>query len=167
MRLGTFGAMKRLVGLAKEENAMPHRQNPLLSCPPREGEDCMRQYQRLLRPYRVEAKHLRFPIPSHPVIDALCYDIGAGGLCVESSRPLDIGDLMQIRVHVPKLNKYSPGFFKAYENDAEQYVQCIGKVAWVRLSGGKYLVGLNFTDIDSDQRKALKGLVQKAMQAKA
>jgi len=98
------------------------------------------------------------------VIDAPCYDIGAGGLCVESRRDLGIGDIMQIRVHVPKLNKYSPSFFKAYENDAEQYVQCIGKVAWVRPLGGKFLVGLNFTDIDPDQRKALKSLVQKAMQ---
>ena len=124
----------------------------------------MRQYQRLLRPYRVEAKLLQFPVPPYPVINAPCYDIGAGGLCVESPRALDIGELMQIRVHVPKLNKYSPSFFKAYENDAEQYVQCIGKVAWVRPSGGKYLVGLNFTDIDPDQRKALKALVQKAMQ---
>ena len=123
----------------------------------------MRQYQRLLRPYRVEARRLEFPMPRHPAIDAPCYDIGAGGLCVESLRALDIGDIMQIRVHVPKLNKYSPGFFKAYENDAEQYVQCIGQVAWVRPSGGKYLVGLHFTDIDSDQRKALQSLVQKAM----
>ena len=125
----------------------------------------MRQYQRLLRPYRVEARRLEFPVPLHPVIDALCYDIGAGGLCVESLRALSIGDIMQIRVHVPKLNKYSPSFFKAYENDAEQYVQCIGKVAWIRPSGGKYLVGLNFTDIDTDQRKALQSLVQKALQA--
>jgi len=124
----------------------------------------MRLYQRLSRPYRVEARRLEFPVPLHPVIDALCYDIGAGGLCVESPREMDIGDIMQIRVHVPRLNKYSPSFFKAYENDAEQYVQCIGKVAWVRPSGGKFLVGLNFTDIDPDQRKALESLVQKAMQ---
>ena len=146
---------------------MPHHQKSLLSCPPRGETDSMRQYQRLLRPYRVEAKQLQFPIPPHPVINGLCYDIGAGGLCVESPRTLNVGDLMQIRVHVPKLNKYSPSFFKAYENDAEQYVQCIAKVAWVRPSGGKYLVGLNFTDIDSDQRKALQGLVQKAMQAQS
>jgi len=124
----------------------------------------MRQYQRLPRPYKVEAKLLQFPLSPHPVISAPCYDIGAGGLCVESPRTLNIGDLMQIRVHVPRLNKYSPRFFKAYENDADQYVQCIGKVAWVRPSSGKYLIGLNFTDIDPDQRKALQGLVQKAMQ---
>jgi c-di-GMP-binding flagellar brake protein YcgR len=141
---------------------MPHRQKPLLAVFPRTEADNMRQYQRLLRPYKVEAKLLQFPIPSHPVISAPCYDIGAGGLCVESANALNIGDLMQIRVHVPKLNKYSPGFFKAYENDAEQYVQCIGKVAWIRPSGGAYLVGLNFTDIDPDQRKALKSLVQQA-----
>ncbi|MCL1985607.1 MAG: PilZ domain-containing protein [Betaproteobacteria bacterium] len=146
---------------------MPHQPKPLLSCPPREETDNMRQYQRLLRPYRVEARPLCFPMPPHPVINAPCYDIGAGGLCVEASRSFEIGELMQIRVHVPKLNKYSPSFFKSYENDAEQYVQCIGKVAWVRSSGGKYLVGLNFTDIDPDQRKALKNLVQKAMQAQS
>ena len=124
----------------------------------------MRQYQRLPRPYRVEAKLLQFPISPSPVINAPCYDISAGGLCVECPKALNIGDLMQIRVHVPRLNKFSPSFFKAYENDTDQYVQCIGKVAWVRPVSGKHLIGLNFTDIDPDQRKALKGLIQKAMQ---
>ena len=124
----------------------------------------MRQYQRLPRPYRVEAKLLQFPVSHSVVINAPCYDISAGGLCVESLKFLNVGDLMQIRVHVPRLNKFSPSFFKAYENDTEQYVQCIGKVAWVRPLGGKYLIGLHFTDIDPDQRKALKGLIQKAMQ---
>jgi len=112
----------------------------------------------------VEAKLLQFSGASRPVINAPCYDIGAGGLCVESPTALTVGDLMQIRVHVPRLNKYSPSFFKTYENDTEQYVQCIGQVAWVRFLGVKYLVGLSFTDIDPDQRKALKNLVQKAMQ---
>ena len=143
---------------------MPHRQKPLLPVPPRRDAETMREYQRLLRPYKVEARLLQFPMPAHPVISAPCYDIGAGGLCVEAPRSLQIGDLLQLRVHVPKLNKYSPSFFKAHENDADQYVRCIGKVAWVRPSGGKYLVGVNFTDIDTDQRKALKGLVQKATQ---
>jgi c-di-GMP-binding flagellar brake protein YcgR len=124
----------------------------------------MRQYQRLPRPYRVEAKLLQFPVSPRPVINAPCYDISAGGLCVECPNFLNVGDLMQIRVHVPRLNKFSPGFFKPYENDTEQYVQCIGQVAWVRPLGGKYLIGLNFTDIDPDQRKALKGLIQKALQ---
>ena len=142
---------------------MTDHHQPLIP-PPRREEETMRQYQRLLRPYRVEARLLQFPSPLHPVIDAPCYDIGAGGLCVESSASLNIGDLLQIRVHVPRLNKYSPSFFKAYENDAEQYVRCIGKVSWVRPAGGKYLIGLNFTDIDSDQRKALKALVQEGMQ---
>ena len=143
---------------------MPHRHKAITPPPPRRAGDNMRQYQRLPRPYKVEAKPLQFPMPPNPVISAPCYDIGAGGLCVESPSSLTIGELMQIRVHVPRLNKYSPRFFKAHENDADQYVQCIGKVAWVRPSSGKYLVGLNFTDIDPDQRKALQSLVQKAMQ---
>jgi len=126
-----------------------------------------RQYQRLPRPYKVEAKLLQFPLSPRPAINAPCYDISAGGLCVESPKALNIGDLMQIRVHVPKLNKFSPRFFNPYENDAEQYVQCIGKVAWIRPLGGHYLVGLHFTDIDSDHRKALKGLIQKAMQLRS
>ena len=143
---------------------MPHRHKPLLPIPHQRDAENMREYQRLLRPYKVEAKLLQFPMPAQPVISAACYDIGAGGLCVEAPRALEIGALLQIRVHVPKLNKFSPSFFKAHENDAEQYVRCIGKVAWVRPSGGRYLVGVRFTDIDPDQRKALKGLVQKATQ---
>ncbi len=137
-----------------------------LSCPKKNDADSvMRRYKRLLRPYRVEARRLQFPPPTRSVIDGPCYDIGAGGLCVECPNALDEGDLLQVRVHVPKLNKYSPGFFKAYENDAEQYVQCIATVAWIRRSGGSYLVGLQFTDIDSDKRTALQGLVDKAAAA--
>lgn len=127
----------------------------------------MRRYQRLLRPYRVRARRLQFPLSSGFLIDAPCYDIGAGGLCVECPEQLPLDDIMQVQVHVPKLNKYSPGFFKAYENDAEQYVQCIAAVSWVRPSGGAYLVGLNFTDMDSDQRRALKALVDKAVQGQS
>jgi hypothetical protein len=101
-------------------------------------------------------------LPSRSVIDGPCYDIGAGGLCVECAVAPDVGDMLQVRVHVPRLNRYSPGFFKSYENDAEQYVQCIAVVAWVRPSGGGCLVGVNFTDIDSDTHRALQNLIDKA-----
>lgn len=121
-----------------------------------------RQYQRLPRPYRVEARELVFPIARNPLFASECCDISRGGLCVESPKMLPVGTRLQISVHIPLLNKFSPSFYKIYENDAEQYFNAIADVAWARPSGGMYLLGLTFINADPDMCKALGSLVNKA-----
>ena len=68
--------------------------------------DNKRQYLRLPRPYRVQARELVFPIAKDPLIDVNCTDISKGGLCVESRSPLPVGTRLHINVHIPLLNKF-------------------------------------------------------------
>ncbi len=128
-------------------------------------EDNKRQYLRLPRPYRVQARELVFPIAKDPLIDVPCTDISKGGLCVESRSPLPVGTRLHVSVHIPLLNKFSSGFFKVYENDAEQYFQAIADVAWVRSRNGAHLMGLQFVNADEDLCKALGKLVDDAFRS--
>lgn len=126
------------------------------------SQDDRRQYMRLPKPFRVEAREFKFPMASQPRFETTCEDISRGGLCVEAGRRFEPGDKLQVSIHIPTLNKYSPGFFKAWENDAEQYLQGIVEVAWVEAKAGRYLVGLKFLDVDDDACRALGGLIDKA-----
>lgn len=121
-----------------------------------------RRYLRLPRPYKVQARELVFPIAKDPLLDVTCTDISKGGLCVESRAALPVGTRLHINVHIPLLNKFSSSFFKVYENDADQYFQTIADVAWVKPSGGAYLMGLRFVNADEDMCRALGKLVDDA-----
>ena len=121
-----------------------------------------RQYLRLPRPYRVQVRELVFPIAKDPLLEGTVHDISRGGLCVESPDPYDKGASWHVSVHIPLLNKFTSGFFKVYENDAEQYFQAIAEVAWCRQVRSGYLVGIKFTNIDDDLSSALERLIDKA-----
>ncbi len=127
-----------------------------------QGNENKREYLRLPRPYRVQARELVFPIAKDPLIDAESRDISKGGLCVESEASLPVGTRLHVTVHIPLLNKFHSGFFKVYENDAEQYFQAVADVSWSRPSGGRYLLGLAFVNADEEIAKALNKLVQEA-----
>ena len=126
-----------------------------------------RQYLRLPRPYRVQARELVFPIAKDSLFDTQTRDISKGGLCVESDTPLPVGTRLHITVHMPRLNKFSSGFFKVYENDTDQYFQVIADVSWSRAAGAKTLLGLNFVNIDEDIAVAVNRLVEDAFKTLA
>ncbi|MDR2076726.1 MAG: PilZ domain-containing protein [Desulfovibrio sp.] len=132
-----------------------------------ENQDNKRQYLRLPRPYRVQARELVFPIAKDSLFDTETRDISKGGLCVESDTPLPVGTRLHITVHMPRLNKFSSGFFKVYENDTDQYFQVIADVSWSRAVGGKYLLGLSFINIDEDIAAAVNRLVEDAFKTLA
>lgn len=122
-----------------------------------------RKYHRLPKSYRVEAKEFCFPMTSQPFVEFACADISAGGLCVESKASFKQGDKLQVRICVPRLNKFMPGFFKFYENDAEQFINAIVEVAWVETKSTCHLLGLRFLDLDQDMATAIKGLINSAI----
>ncbi|MDL2272769.1 PilZ domain-containing protein [Desulfovibrio sp. OttesenSCG-928-I05] len=122
-----------------------------------------RAYQRLPRPYPVEVAKLSFPMNKSGVIETTCCDISKGGLSVEApSSSLAVGDTCQLKVLIPTLNKYSSSFFKVYENDAEQYFNALGEVAWIKPIGGRRLMGFRFVNVVAEQSQALERLIQKA-----
>lgn len=126
--------------------------------------DDKRRYLRLPRPYRVQARELIFPIAKDPLIDTSCTDIGKGGLCVEAKQALPVGTRLHVNVHIPLLNRFSTGFLKVYENDADQYFQAIADVAWVKPHGNDHLMGLKFVNVDEELCSALGRMIDKAFE---
>ena len=118
-----------------------------------------RKFSRLPKNYYIQFKRLQFPMSNEPFAEARISDISAGGICVEAAKTFSQGDRLQIKIHVPRLNKFMPGFFKFYENDAEQYINTIAEVAWME----EPLMGLSFVDLDQDVVRAIQGLIQDAV----
>lgn len=118
-----------------------------------------RKFSRLPKNYYIQFKRLQFPMSSESFAEARISDISAGGICVEAAKTFSQGDRLQIRIHVPRLNKFMPGFFKFYENDAEQYINAIAEVAWMEND----LMGLSFVDLDQDVVRAIQGLIKDAV----
>ena len=122
-----------------------------------------RKYNRLPKNYFIEYKEFVYPLNQQTFLQASLVDISAGGVCVECSKSFPAGTKLQLRVHVPRLNKFKPGFFKYYENDQEQYLNAIGEVAWVDSSGEGTLMGVKFLDLDPDMVTAIHGLIRDAV----
>lgn len=121
-----------------------------------------RVYQRLPKTYHVEVIKLDFPMPREG-LKTRCCDISTGGVCVESAEaPFDLGDACQLKIQIPFLNKFAPGFFKVYENDAEQFFIALANVAWIKPLSGQFLVGFKFVNVHADQQKALEKLIERA-----
>jgi c-di-GMP-binding flagellar brake protein YcgR len=121
-----------------------------------------RQYYRLPKTYGVEVKELVFPMSDAGAIKSNINDISIGGICVESPRPLENGLTMQVKVNIPMLNRFSSSFLKVYENDAEQYFMAIARTIWCKPNAGKYMVGMEFVNVDETQTRALAALIDKA-----
>ena len=121
-----------------------------------------RQHGRLARTFAVEVAELTFPPSRGKSVNTHCYDISEGGLSIEASVNFKAGDRLQVRINIPLLNKFSPGFFKFWENDADQYFMAITEVMWSKLEGGKYLTGMRYINVDEDQARALASMINKA-----
>lgn len=121
-----------------------------------------RAYQRLPKTYPVEVIKLSFPMPKEG-LPTKCCDISTGGICLETTNvDFAVGDTCQLKVLIPTLNKYSAGFFKVYENDAEQYFTALAEAAWIKPVPGQFLVGFKFVNVHTDQMAALEKLIERA-----
>lgn len=131
--------------------------------PPSQEDANQRQYYRLPRDYRIEVREVALPLPKEPLMRTTCCDISRGGVCVESPVHVEVNTQLIVNVHIPFLNKFSQSFFKVYENDADQYFQAIGEVAWVRPGGSGYTLGINFVNADESLSAALGKLIDNAV----
>jgi len=114
-----------------------------------------REYTRLPRSFRVEIQKLAFPLHAHAAQVVQCVDISAGGLRLKCRDGFELGDKVQVRVFIPSLNKYHPGFMKVFESDTDQSLQAIGEVVRLDRGAGVWTLGIRFVDVDQDDWKAL------------
>lgn len=127
-----------------------------------QGNPAQRRQFRLPKNYVVEVKKVTFPSTENYDIVSHSNDISVGGLNVSSPYSIPLGTMMQVRITIPMLNRFSSSFFKYYENDMEQYLVALAEVAWVKPDKGAFAVGLTFIDIDQTNRDALNSLINKA-----
>ena len=128
-----------------------------------------RQHTRLPKSYRLELAEFAFPLKDQPRISATCEDVSAGGLSVVVPRRFEVGDKVQVRLHMARLNKFHPGFFKVFESDMDQSLQAVAEVVRVveRIPFSRYCLGLRFTDVYDDDWRALHGLIQDEIRRQA
>ncbi|EPR37306.1 type IV pilus assembly PilZ [Desulfovibrio sp. X2] len=122
-----------------------------------------RQYQRLPKNFRVEVREFKFPLVQQKPHEVCCTDISEGGLRVECPDRFEVGDKVTVKIFIPSLNKFHPGFLKVFESDAGQYLQAIAEIMWVEERGGEpgYALGIRFLDVDHNDWKALGNLIRK------
>lgn len=121
-----------------------------------------RKHERVPKAYRLELQELVFPLHQQSKISATCEDVSAGGLSVVTRRKFAVGDKVQVRLYMARLNKFHPGFFKVFESDVDQSLQAVAEVVRVdeRIPFTSYCLGLRFTDVYDDDWRALHGLLQ-------
>jgi len=120
-----------------------------------------REYVRLPKNYGVSLKKLAFPLSRQKEFTLECVDISCGGMRIQSPARLEAGQVLQVEVSIPRLNKYHPSYLKVFESDLSQSLQAVAEVAWVReiVSGMRYEAGIKFVNVDEDDWKALHGLL--------
>lgn len=128
-----------------------------------ESTDNARTYERLPRAFSVKFKELSFSMARQTGTEGQLSDISEGGICIESPTQVEVGSKMQVSIHIPLLNKYSPGFLKIYENDADQHFLAITETMWCKPVGGIFLVGMKFINVDESQARALAAMINRAM----
>ncbi len=111
----------------------------------------------------MEIQELLFPLSSQKKTRVESADISEGGLRVSCNRRFSNNQKVQVKVFIPSLNKYHPGFFKVFESDTGQFLQAVAEVAWARevVPLVKYELGLRFVDVYEDDWQALRKLILK------
>ncbi|GAU09802.1 PilZ domain-containing protein [Desulfoplanes formicivorans] len=125
-----------------------------------------RQFARLPRQFRMEISAFTFPLSKMRPFDVTGVDIGEGGVAVRCPKEFGVGEQVQLKIYIPKLNRYHPGFFKVFEHDLGQYIVAVAKIAWSKSDPdqGDYMYGLEFVDVYEDDLKALHNLIRNGLE---
>lgn len=122
-----------------------------------------RKTPRLTKAYRLRLREVAFPPATW--VETTCRDVSATGLAVECRRAFPPQTLVEVRLQVPRLNLYHPGFFKALESAADQELRAVGRVVRAELRGEQTLLGIEFTALDPDDHCAWERLLARLREA--
>jgi len=120
-----------------------------------------REYSRVPRRFRVEVAGLSLSEPSTPPVEARCENISAGGLLLNSPQAFQLGDRLQVRLFIPRLNKFHPSYFKVFESATGQNLLAVAEVVRAEKGAdGLERIGIKFLDVYEDDWQALYRLLQ-------
>ena len=120
-----------------------------------------RQYGRIPRQFKVELKDLGFSDSTSRVLETRCVNISAGGLLLDSPQAFQLGDKLQVRLFIPRLNRFHPSYFKVFESSTGQNLLAVAEVVRVEDDQGCMTrIGIKFLDVYEDDWQALFRLLQ-------
>ena len=124
-----------------------------------------RKFLRLPKDFRLDLSKFSFPLNAQKIYTAKCLNISAGGLLLELSQKFDPGEKVQVRIYVPRLNKFHPSYFKIFESSNGQNFLAIAEVARIeeKIPREKYQIGIKFLDVYEDDWKALYQFLESEM----
>lgn len=122
-----------------------------------------RKYQRLDKEFKVDVRRFVYPINSQRVIKTTCINISPGGLLLKLGEYFNVGEKLQLTLHVPGLNKFHPSFFKVFESSLNQSLVAVAEVVRVDKRGLYYEVGVKFLDVYDDDWRALYNLLTREL----
>jgi c-di-GMP-binding flagellar brake protein YcgR len=125
-----------------------------------------RQFARLSRQFKMEISAFTFPLSKMRPFEVTGVDISEGGVAVRCPEGFCVGERVQLKINIPRLNRYHPGFFKVYEHDLGQYIIAVAQIAWSKPDPkqGDFMLGLEFVDVYEDDLKALHNLVRSGLE---
>jgi type IV pilus assembly protein PilZ len=98
---------------------------------------------------RLAAK-VRYLTPNHKQVDSVTYEIGGGGIFIETRQPPQLGTALELELLLP--------------DDQTEPIKAQGKVAWVRPGEEHYVfspgMGVQFTEITEIGRARLLAMVK-------
>lgn len=121
-----------------------------------------RSFERLPRQFRVQLMPLAFADSRQPTLSTRCLNISAGGILLEAERFIQVGEKVQVRLFLPRLNKYHPSYFKVFESSVDQNVLAVAEVVRceTKAPGHSYEIGIKFLDVYEDDWQALYRMLQ-------
>lgn len=125
-----------------------------------------RQFARLPRQFKMEISSFTFPLSKMRPFEVTGIDISEGGVAVRCPKEFTRGEQVQVKINIPKLNKFHPGFFKVFENDLGQYITAVAEIAWISPDPeqGDCILGLEFVDVYEDDLRALHNLIRNGLE---
>lgn len=124
-----------------------------------------REYVRMPKNIRVDLSRFAYPLNAQRIHTVECINISAGGLLLQSPQKFETGEKVQVRIYMPRLNKFHPSYFKVFESTEGQNVLAIGEIARSeeKIPLSKYELGIRFVDVYEDDWRALYQLLQSEM----
>jgi c-di-GMP-binding flagellar brake protein YcgR len=121
-----------------------------------------RSYERLPRQFRVQLIPFAFTHNRQPTLATRCVNISAGGILLESDTFIEVGEKVQVRLFLPRLNKYHPSYFKVFESSVDQNLLAVAEVVRceTKAPASSYDIGIKFLDVYEDDWQALYRMLQ-------
>ncbi len=93
-------------------------------------------------------------------LESLAEDLGAGGMAMRSDRKLQMGQLLMLTLYLPPEGKRESSDTLIYSEKDSVPISILSRVVWCSAAADQeYLLGVQFLDLDRQDRKSLKAFL--------